>query len=97
MAEDKKFTPLLPFDSSLGEQFALYDNMTYVCDNDICNAGMVKMESGNVCKFYRCKSTEPIKIGGDIVDSEALEIEEDSEENDISDEIPEEETETESE
>lgn len=63
--EEKKYTPLSPFDITYGEEFKLYDNMTYVCDSDRCNAGMIRMESGNVCKYYRVKDDKPVKIGGD--------------------------------
>ena len=60
-----KTAPLPPFDITQGESFLLYDNMKYVCDTDICNRSMIKIESGNVCKGYRVKETKPIKIGGD--------------------------------
>ncbi|MBP5184287.1 MAG: hypothetical protein J6113_04180 [Lachnospiraceae bacterium] len=56
--------PLSPFDITEGESFLLYDNMKYNCDTDLCQ-GMIKIESGNVCKGYRLKETEPVKIGGD--------------------------------
>ena len=60
-----KLAPLPPFDITQGESFILYDSMKYVCDTDLCNRSMIKMESGNVCKGYRIKETKPIKIGGD--------------------------------
>ena len=75
-----KFAPLPPFDVTAGESFALYDSMKYVCDTDLCNRGMIKLESGNVCKGYRVKETKPVKIGGDVIDDEentALEAAED--------------------
>ncbi len=65
-AEEKpEYTPLPPFDVTAGESFLLYDTMKYVCDTDLCNRGMIKMESGNVCKNYRVKEGKKVKIGGD--------------------------------
>lgn len=63
--ESRKFSPLLPYDVTFGETLDMYDKMTYVRNVDVCNTGSVAMETGNVCKFFRCKSNSPIKIGGD--------------------------------
>ncbi len=59
------FTPILPFDVTYGEQFAMYDHQAYIKNNEMCNQNTVKLESGNVTRFYRCSMQQPVKIGGD--------------------------------
>ena len=63
--DEIKYTPILPFDVTYGETLTMYDNMTYVRDVALCDETCVKMESGNVLKFFRCAAQEPVKIGGD--------------------------------
>lgn len=64
-SEEKKYTPILPFDITQGERIRMYDNMPYVHDVDLCNKDTVALESGNVLKFYRCAKQPPRYIGGD--------------------------------
>lgn len=65
MADNKiKYAPILPFDVSYGEHFAMYDSMVYHKDNNVCNETHICMESGNVYKFFRCAVQEPYPIGG---------------------------------
>lgn len=62
---EKEYNPLLPYDITFGETLRLYDNMTYKRDMALCNADTVRIESGNVYKYYACLNKEPYKIGGD--------------------------------
>ncbi len=64
-SETRKFSPLLPYDVTFGETLNMYDQMTYVRNEDACNAATIAMETGNVCKFFRCKTATPVRIGGD--------------------------------
>lgn len=59
------YTPILPYDATLGEHFNMYDNTTYHKDYNLCNKETIHKESGNVLKYHSCKVTEPCKIGGD--------------------------------
>lgn len=58
------YTPLLPFDSTVAENFVIYYPTAYVRDINLIPPEKIAMESGNVIKYYRCISTEPIPIGG---------------------------------
>ena len=51
MADDKTYTPLLPYDSSFGEYFSTYDSMPYRCNRDLCHPN-IKKSSGNIVKYY---------------------------------------------
>lgn len=57
--QDKKTIPILPYCNTLGYSMIVYDNMTYTRNISLCSDEMVKKESGNVIKFYRCKITPP--------------------------------------
>ena len=57
MAEEKTYTPLLPFDSSLGEYFSTYDTMPYHCNRDLCHSNITK-NTGNIVKYYEYKVDE---------------------------------------
>ena len=50
-ADDKTYTPVLPFDSTFGEYFSTYDTKPYVCDRDRCHSNIAK-NSGNILKYY---------------------------------------------
>ena len=52
MADDKKFSPVLPYDSTFGEYFSTYDTMPYHCDRDLCHPN-IKKDSGNVVKYFQ--------------------------------------------
>jgi len=71
--KSKKTASLLPFDVTYGEYMNMYDNMPYTRDLAICDNEMIKMESGNVIKFYGYNVAEPFGIGGD--EKELLHIE----------------------
>lgn len=64
-SENRQFSPLLPYDVTFGETLDMYDKMKYIRNVDVCNSAAIAMETGNVCKFFRCKSSNPIKLGGD--------------------------------
>ncbi len=51
MADEKAYTPLLPYDSTFGEYFTTYDTMPYLCDRDRCHPN-IKINSGNIVKYY---------------------------------------------
>ena len=49
MAE-KKYTPILPFDGTIGENFIIYDNQTYHQNINYITPESVKKDSGNIIK-----------------------------------------------
>ncbi len=51
MADEKTYTPLLPYDSTFGECFTTYDTMPYLCNRDLCHPN-IKKDSGNIVKYY---------------------------------------------
>jgi len=61
---ETKHTPLLPFDSTVAENFVIYYPTAYVRDVTLIPPEKIAMESGNVIKYYRCVTTEPTPIGG---------------------------------
>lgn len=61
MADDKTYTPLLPFDSTFGEYFSTYDTMPYRCDRDRCHSS-ISINSGNMVKYYEYRMDEPKEI-----------------------------------
>ncbi|MBQ8315917.1 MAG: hypothetical protein IJ427_08410 [Lachnospiraceae bacterium] len=58
------YTPLLPFDSTVAENFVIYYPVPYVRDVNLIPPEKIAMESGNVVKYYRYQITEPVAIGG---------------------------------
>lgn len=58
------YTPLLPFDSTVAENFVIYYPVPYVRDVNLIPPEKIAMESGNVVKYYRYQITEPVTIGG---------------------------------
>lgn len=61
---EKDYTPLLPFDSTVAENFVIYYPVPYIRDVNLIPPEKIAMESGNVVKYYRYQVTEPIAIGG---------------------------------
>lgn len=57
MADDKNYTPVLPYDSTFGEYFSTYDTLPYLCDRDLCHPNIAK-STGNVVKYYEYKVDE---------------------------------------
>ncbi len=67
------------YDSRYDFDVSMYDHLPYDRDEDLCNISSVKLESGNLIKYWRCKSKDSIPI----VNKESL-IEEDKIEDKIS-------------
>ena len=65
MAEDKIYTPLLPFNDLIQDGFIIYDNVKYTRDIDLTNDGVSVKQSPNMIKYYTTKALEPVFIGGD--------------------------------
>lgn len=61
---EKGYTPLLPFDSTVAENFIIYYPIPYVRDVNLIPPEKIALESGNVVKYYRYQVTEPVAIGG---------------------------------
>ncbi len=65
MADDKTYTPLLPYDSSIGEYFSTYDTMPYRCDRDRCHSN-IATKSGNIVKYFEYRMEEPREIRSEL-------------------------------
>lgn len=65
MADDKTYTPLLPYDSSIGEYFSTYDTMPYQCDRDRCHS-IIATNSGNIVKYFEYRMEEPREIPSEL-------------------------------
>ena len=61
---ENNYTPLLPFDGTIAENFVIYYPTPYVRDINLIPPEKIAMESGNVIKHYRCQISEPMPIGG---------------------------------
>lgn len=57
MAEEKTYTPLLPYDHTFGVHYTTYDTMPYVCNRDLCHPNIVK-STGNIVKYFEYKLGE---------------------------------------
>ena len=64
MMEKSVYTPLLPFDSTVAENYVIYYPTAYVRDINLIPPEKIAMERGNVVKYYRYQVTEPTPIGG---------------------------------
>jgi hypothetical protein len=51
-----------PYDESMWEKWAMYDNMPYMWDPDLNVEKIFKCISGNIIKSYRFQLDEPYKI-----------------------------------
>jgi hypothetical protein len=63
--DDKKYTPLLPFQDMMKDGFIIYDNTTYVRDLELTDKEIINNHSDCMIKYYTTTINEPIKIGGD--------------------------------
>lgn len=61
---EKEYTPILPYDATVGENFTIYYPTRYVRNYNLIPPEKIAMESGNVIKYYRCTEEEPVPIGG---------------------------------
>ena len=57
-------TPLLPFDSTVAENFVIYYPVAYKRDIALIPPEKIAMESGNVVKYFRYNLNPPVSIGG---------------------------------
>lgn len=64
MSDTTKLSPILPFDITFNEHHEFYDNFTYTQNIAYTGQNYVRMESGNVFKYYRCSYNAPILVGG---------------------------------
>ena len=62
--KDETYTPILPFDITVGEHFHIYGEEIYVQDKALCGENSIRMQSGNILKYYEQKDVDPVKIGG---------------------------------
>ena len=61
---EKGYTPLLPFDSTIAENFIIYYPVPYTRDVNLIPPEKIALESGNVVKYYTYQLSEPIPVGG---------------------------------
>ena len=61
MEEKKTYTPLLPYDATVGQYFSTYDTIQYCCDRDLCHPNIIK-STGNIVKYYEYKLEEEKKV-----------------------------------
>lgn len=64
MDQARNNTPLLPFDSTVAENFVIYYPTAYVRDINLIPPEKIAMESGNVIKYYRYVTGAPVSVGG---------------------------------
>ena len=43
-----------PYDTSLENNFSMYDKLPYQRNAELCNASTIRLNSGNLLKYYRC-------------------------------------------
>lgn len=63
--DERKFSPILPFDITVADSFYTYDKTKYTRDIQLCPEESIQINSPNMIKYYRCDNTPPVKIGGD--------------------------------
>ncbi|MBE5963222.1 MAG: hypothetical protein E7256_17880 [Lachnospiraceae bacterium] len=61
----KDYAPILPFDRTLSEDFSMYQSFPYIRDITLITDQSIRLESGNVYKFYRIAVQDACLIGGD--------------------------------
>lgn len=59
--QDKIHLSLRPYDKSLEDNLAMYDNMPYLRDATLCNEETIALISGNIVKGYRCNMRDYYK------------------------------------
>ena len=61
----KEYTPVLPFDGTMNDNFVIYDNTVYKCTVDSYQVP-IKLHHDAMVKYYSCNYEEkPVRIGGD--------------------------------
>lgn len=56
------FSKLGPYDASGEVNLSMYDKLPYKRNYDACNAEHIRMESGNVLKYYRISTGEAYEV-----------------------------------
>lgn len=56
------FSKLGPYDASGEVNLSMYDKLPYKRNYDACNAEHIRMESGNVLKYYRINNGETYEV-----------------------------------
>lgn len=59
---------LLSYDNQAGPHDSFYYNLPYVKDYDLCNWSPLRMQSGNIIKFYQYKVDKPLILFTDTED-----------------------------
>lgn len=59
---------LLSYENQAGSHDAFYYNLPYVKDYDLCNWHPLRMQSGNIIKFYQYKVDKPLILFTDTED-----------------------------
>lgn len=55
-------THLRPFEFTVPDTIAMYDNLPYSRDVNLCNQSAITLESGNVIKAFRCHIVNTYQI-----------------------------------
>jgi hypothetical protein len=56
-----------PYMNIMSGNFAMYDNVMYQRDINICGPETLVLQSGNIIKYYRCNQIETFQIVNDKV------------------------------
>ncbi len=80
-AKGTTYTPVLPYDITVGEDHDMYQHFTYHRDISLFDNDEKKMERGNVIHSYRCNFKDPLPIGGDPVEKDEKEADFEASEN----------------
>lgn len=59
---------LVTYDSSYSTNDSFYYNLPYKKDYDLCNWRPMRMQSGNVIKFYQYRMEQPVVLFTDTDD-----------------------------
>ncbi len=63
--DDKKYTPILPFNDTFKDGFVIYNQVVYTRDIALTEKEIIDNHSDNMIKYYTTNIQEPVKIGGD--------------------------------
>ena len=55
-------THLRPFEFTVPDTIAMYDQLPYIRDVNLCNKNTLTLESGNVIKAFRCHIADTYPI-----------------------------------
>lgn len=60
--ELRKLRDKSPYENIMDGNFAMYDNVIYQRDINICGPETLALQSGNIIKYYRCNLIEAFLI-----------------------------------